>query len=326
LASIAKIAAVFIIFYFTTLKAFSQQPYTFNLYMFNPMIINPGYTGSHDVFTITGQFSKKWVGISGAPASENIAISSPLKKSSASLGMYINHETFGVTQKTGTYFSYSYKIKLRSRTGGLNNRGRGQGAGTLSLGLSGGFDLKNSNWTEVTTSDPDFDDPEFSYNTGTLFEPNFGFGLFFYSDKYFGGFSIPRMLQYSDNRAENSNVLSANISEMAFYLNGGVLFNLSNDVKIRPSVLLKWVPHNTFQADINTNFIFWEDRFTVGLTYRTTQSAILLFQIYIIRQLSFGYSYEYSFNDLSGFSSGSHELMLQYEFGFNVKTTNPRYF
>lgn len=323
-------SAVLVLLFFILMgwptKVYGQQPYTFNLYMFSPMIINPGYTGSHDVFTLTGQGRKQWVGIPGAPASASITASTPLRKSNAAMGMYINSETFGVTSRTGTYFSYSYKLKLRSRTGGLKNRGRGQGWGTLSLGLSGGFDLRSSRWSEVVSSNPNLDDPEFAFDSGTLFEPNFGFGLFFYNEKYYGGFSVPRLLQYSDNPVERSTKLSARISEMPYYLNAGVLIVLSDEVKMRPSTLLKWIPHSTFQAELNVNFIFMDDHLTFGLTYRTSKTALVLAQFYFNRQFSLGYSYEYAFGNLVGFSTGSHEFMLQYEFGFNVKTTNPRYF
>jgi len=312
-------------FIFTSEFAYGQQPYTFNLYMFSPMIINPGYTGSHDVFTVTGQTRWQWVGIPGAPRSGSISGSSPLKKSNAAMGGYINYEKFGVTNRTGFMYSYAYKVKLRPRTGGLSNKGRGPGIGTLSMGLSGGFDLRSSRWSEVNTSTPDIDDPAFAFDTGTLFEPNFGFGLFFYNDKLYGGFSVPRLMQYSDNPAEQTTKLSVRVSEMAYYLNAGVLLILSNEVKARPSTLLKWTPHGTFQAELNTNFIF-NDIFTIGLTYRTTKTALVLAQFYFNRQFNLGYSYEYSFSDLAGFSAGSHEFMLQYEFGFNVKTTNPRYF
>ena len=316
---------IFMVLFFTSDDVFGQQPYTFNLYMFSPMIINPGYTGSHDVFTITGQGRLQWVGIPGAPRSGSISGSSPLKKSNAAMGGYINYESYGVTNKTGFNFSYAYKIKLRPRTGGLGNRGRGQGIGTLSMGLSGGFDLRSSRWSEVNTSTPDLDDPAFTFDTGTLFEPNFGFGLFFYNEKFYAGFSVPRLLQYSDNPAEQTTKLSARVAEMSYYINAGVLFVLSNEVKLRPSTLLKWTPRGTFQAELNANFIF-SDIFTIGLTYRTTKTALILAQFYFSRQFSFGYAYEYSFNYLAGFSAGSHEIMLQYEFGFNVRTTNPRYF
>jgi len=320
-----KSSMIFLVLFFTSDHVFGQQPYTFNLYMFSPMIINPAYTGSHDVFTITGQARWQWVGIPGAPRSGGISGSSPLKKSNAAMGGYINTESFGVTKRTGIFYNYAYRMKLRPRTGGLKNRGRGQGIGTLSMGLSGGFDLRSSRWSEVNTSTPDIDDPVFAFDTGTLFEPNFGFGLFFYNEKIYAGFSIPRLLQYSDNPAEQTTKLSARVVEMAYYLNAGMLLVLSNEVKLRPSFLLKWIPHGTFQAELNTNFIF-NDVFTIGLTYRTTKTAIVLGQVYINRQFSVGYAYEYSFNDLAGFSAGSHEIMLQYEFGFNVRTTNPRYF
>ena len=194
------------------------------------------------------------------------------------------------------------------------------------MGLSGGFDLRSSRWSEVNTSTPDLDDPAFTFDTGTLFEPNFGFGLFFYNEKFYAGFSVPRLMQYTDNPAEQTTKLAVRVTEMSYYLNGGVLLLLSNEVKARPSILLKWTPNGTFQAELNTNFIFLDGSLTFGLTYRTTKTALILAQYYVNRQLNFGYSYEYSFSDLAGFSAGSHEIMIQYEFGFNVKTTNPRYF
>lgn len=302
-----------------------QQPYSFNLYMFNPMSINPGYTGSHDVFTITGQGMYQWQGIKGAPQSASFAASTPLRSSNAAMGAFINTESFGVTNRTGFYYNYAYRLKLRQRTGGLGNKGRGEGFGKLSLGLSGGFDLRNSRWSEVNSSSPGVVDPEFAADSGVRFEPNFGFGAFFYNDTYYAGFSVPRLLQYSDNLIEGKTELSMRIPELAYYFNGGMVLLLSNQIKMRPQFLIKWVPKGTFQLDLNANFIL-ADQITLGLTYRTTKTVIVLTRIYVNRQFSFGYGYEYSFNDLVGFSGGTHEIMLQYEFGFNVRTTNPRYF
>ncbi|RYE56046.1 MAG: type IX secretion system membrane protein PorP/SprF, partial [Sphingobacteriales bacterium] len=40
-----------------------------------------------------------------------------------------------------------------------------------------------------------------------------------------------------------------------------------------------------------------------------------------------GYSYDYSTTSLRTFNSGSHEIMLRYEFGFgSSKILSPRYF
>jgi type IX secretion system PorP/SprF family membrane protein len=303
----------------------AQQPLIFNQYMFNTMLINPAYAGSREVFTANGIARKQWVGIKGAPSIQSISANSPLRRSKFSLGFSIGSEQFGVTNRTGVYYNHAYRVKIGDGRGGIRNRGRGPGVGKLSFGMSAGFDLRYSKWSEVSTSDPLNTDPEFYFDSGMKFEPNFGAGAFFNNDKYYAGLSIPRFLLWSDNPKDQSHELSVRMGELAYYLMAGGVFDLSRNVKIRPSFLMKYLPNSSFQADINANLIF-NDRYTFGLTYRTTKSVVAIVQIYITRQLSFAYSYDYSFSELQGFSSGSHEIMLQFEFGFDIRSTNPRYF
>jgi len=303
----------------------AQQPLTLNQYMFNPMIINPAYAGSREVFTLSALVREQWVGINGAPSGGSISANSPLRRSKSSMGFNLYNEKFGVTSRTGLFYNYAYRIKVGDGRGGIKNKGRGPGVGKLSFGMSAGFDLRYARWSEVNTSDPLNADPEFYYDSGMLFEPNFGAGAYFNNDKYYAGFSVPRFLLWTDNPLEQSQELSLRLGNLAYYLMAGAVYDLSRDVKVRPSFLLKWLPNSSFQADLNANFIFRE-RYTVGVTYRTSQSFAALIQIYFTRQFSFGYSYDYSFNALQGFSNGSHEILLQYEFGFNIRSSNPRYF
>lgn len=303
----------------------AQQPLTINDYMFNTMLINPGYTGSREVFTATALGRRQWVGINGAPTMQSISANSPLRRSKSSMGFNIMNETFGVTNRTGFYYNYAYRIKVGDGRGGIRNRGRGPGIGRLAFGMSAGFDLRNSNWTEVVTSDPLNADPEFYYDSGVKFEPNFGAGVFFNNDKYYAGLSIPRFFLWSDNPEAQTTELAVRLGDLAYYLNAGAVYSLNRQLKVRPSILLKWLPNSSFQADLNANFIL-NDRYTLGVTYRTANSVVALLQVYITRQFSFGYSYDYTFSELQSFNSGSHEFMLQYEFGFDIKSSNPRYF
>lgn len=303
----------------------AQQPMSFNQYMFNTMLINPAYAGSREVFTANGIARKQWVGIQGAPSVQSLSAHSPLRRSKSSMGFTIMSEQFGVTNRTGIYYNHAYRIKVGDGRGGIKNRGRGPGIGKISFGINAGFDLRSSKWSEVSTGDPLNADPEFYYDSGMKFEPNFGSGVYFNNNKYYAGFSIPRFLLWSDNPKEQSHNISFRMGNIAYYLMAGGVFDMSRNVKIRPSFLLKWLPNSSFQADINANLIF-NEKYTFGLTYRTTKTIAALVQIYITRQFSFAYSYDYTFSQLQGFSSGSHEIMLQYEFGFNIRSTNPRYF
>ena len=38
-------------------------------------------------------------------------------------------------------------------------------------------------------------DPEFAENTPKLLMPNAGFGMYYFTDKFYAGFSIPRMIE-----------------------------------------------------------------------------------------------------------------------------------
>jgi type IX secretion system PorP/SprF family membrane protein len=303
----------------------AQQPLTYNDYMFNTMLINPAYAGSREVFTLTGLGRQQWVGIEGAPSIQSISANSPLRRSRSSMGFILSNERFGVTNRTGFYYDYAYRIKVGDGRGGIRNRGRGPGVGKLAFGMSAGFDLRNSNWTDVVTSDPNTADPEFFYNSGVKFEPNFGAGVYFNNDIYYAGLSVPRFLFWNDNPQDQTTTLTARLGDMAYYLNAGAVYTINRQLKVRPSFLIKWLPNSSLQADLNANFVL-DNRYTLGVTYRTTSSIVALMQIYITRQFSFGYSFDYSFNQLQGFSSGSHEIMLQYEFGFDIKSSNPRYF
>jgi hypothetical protein len=44
-------------------------------------------------------------------------------------------------------------------------------------------------------------------------------------------------------------------------------------------------------------------------------------------QMRFGYSYDYTISELNTFSSGSHEIMISYDFRFKKDAIlSPRYF
>lgn len=323
-SGMVAVMAVFLVLSFSP-QTSSQQPLSFNQYMFNTMLINPAYAGSREVFTASAIARKQWVGINGAPSVQSLSANSPLRRSRSSMGFNIQNESFGVTNRTGLYYNYAYRIKVADGRGGIGNRGRGPGIGKLAFGMSAGFDLRYSNWSEVSTSDPLNADPEFYFDSGMKFEPNFGAGLFFNNKQYYAGISVPRFLLWSDNPKEQNTELSVRLGDIAYYLNAGAVFDIDYNLKIRPSFLLKWLPNSSFQADLNANFIY-KERYTLGIIYRTNNSIAALVQIYFTRQFSFGYSYDYTFSQLQGFNSGSHEILLQYEFGFNIKSSNPRYF
>jgi hypothetical protein len=80
------------------------------------------------------------------------------------------------------------------------------------------------------------------------------------------------------------------------------------------------------EADLNGT-LWIKDIIGIGAQYRTSADIAGLLEIQATPQIRIGYSYDRSVTRLQGFNSGSHEIMLRYEFGFERgKIISPRYF
>ena len=109
-------------------------------------------------------------------------------------------------------------------------------------------------------------------------------------------------------------------------LTGGYVFKASENVKLKPEVLLKYIPGAPFQADINFSALF-KDMIWVGTSFRTGDCIIGLLSFQASNSFRIGYSYDITFSQIRKYSSGSHEIMIGYDFGKdNHAEKSPRFF
>jgi type IX secretion system PorP/SprF family membrane protein len=155
--------------------------------------------------------------------------------------------------------------------------------------------------------------------------PEFSFGIYYYSNKFFSGLSMPLFLKHPFDEGTGKYRVSFNPSEMNYLLMAGYIFTLSDNFKLLPSMLLKTNPSNNTQLDLNCNLIFRE-KVWLGTSLRTNRNFTFLLQYQANRQLRIAYSYGYEFSELSSFQKGSHEVMLLYNFRYEVNVKSPRYF
>src|SRR5690606_33138222 len=79
-------------------------------YMLNGLVINPGYTGSREVFTANALYRNQWVGFDGAPVTQVVSVHAPLKNKSIALGILFKNEKVGVSNTTGITGNVAYRI------------------------------------------------------------------------------------------------------------------------------------------------------------------------------------------------------------------------
>lgn len=294
-----------VIFVSICLAAGAQQQASYTQYMFNGMVINPGYIGSHDAlsFSLVGRW--QWLGMEGAPNTQTLSVHSPIRSKNMGVGLQVSRDEIAVTTSSTVMGGYAYKISV--------------GGGFLSMGLQGGVQMYNANYSEAYTlsTDPTFQD---SYSAT---RPNFGTGLFYYNSVFYAGFSIPELL---NNKVESKGQ-SVLTQRRHYFWSGGAVFALSPSVKMKPNFLIKAVDGAPLSVDYNLNFLLQEILW-LGVSYRAPESVSFLVEFNVNRRFRLGYAMDYILDaTISQATQTSHELMLNYKINLvKDQVVTPRYF
>ena len=312
-------------FILLSITGFAQQDAMYSQYMFNGLAINPAYAGTRNVLSASGLFRRQWAGkkIEGAPITETFTMDAPLPKKKTGLGINLVNDKIGVTSSLALDLVYAYRIKI--------NRYK-----TLSLGLQAGMAQYKANFTDVSLSqNPSYQLDESFQNNINRWDPNFGFGAYYYTKIFYAGISLPHMINTKViSKEENANSAYGFLSDSekarqfrhAFITMGYLMKFSQKHIKLKPSILIKYVYGAPVEMDLNANLWFYE-KYAVGLSVRTADAVAILLEAQANKQWRFGYSYDYSYTKLRKYNSGSHEIMVRYEFSFSkAKLLTPRYF
>jgi type IX secretion system PorP/SprF family membrane protein len=199
------------------------------------------------------------------------------------------------------------------------------GTGKLSVGLQGGFSNFNSEVVKLTYWDPG--DKVFDYNTFSSFLPNAGLGIYYYQSRFYAGLSAPFLLSYDKSQSIALDPASPVHHQIRrYYATAGAVIETERDLKVKPSFLIRYEGNAPIQYDLNLNVLI-NDIFWLGASYRSSDAVVAIFEYQISKKLRIGYSYDYSIGKLSDYNSGSHEIMIGYDFGYSVlQMKSPRYF
>ncbi len=282
----------------------AQQDAMVSQYMFNGLFLNPAYAGSHDYFSSTLLYRQQWVNFAGAPSTAIVAVDGPLLNKKMGVGLIASNDKIGVTNQTDVYANYSYFLKM--------------GKGKLSFGIKAGASQYKASVKDLTVWDQN--DQVFTGTIRTAWIPKFGFGSYYYTDKFYAGFSIPALLAYGDVKSLNIDV------SKHYYLTSGYVFTVDEKFKIKPSFLLKYQSAAPVQIDLNLTVMFI-DQFALGVSYRTGDAFVMMAEYQANKRFRIGYAYDITTTAIKSYSSGTHEIMVGFDFGKNIiKTKTPRFF
>ena len=310
-----KIKIIFILVTMLHIKnaLYAQFDPLLTQYMFNELYINPAYAGSKEALSIALFDRAQWTGFDGAPNTATFNFHAPLAENKMGIGISMMHDRIGVSNRGAVFASYAYRLPLAT--------------GQFSFGLQAGLTSTNEKLSQLNPNRAD--DIEFAANTPSTIAPNFGFGMYYYTKKFYAGLSIPRMVQNKINFGSGEILYKENkieIENFHYFLATGYIFDLTDNVKLKPQMMVRVVKNAPAQMDFNLNALLVE-KLWIGAGYRTNSDFNALVGFQFTPQLLATYSYDYSLTALQNYNSGSHELGLNYLFSFNKKKiVTTRYF
>ena len=297
---------IFIAILLSQVLCFSQQDSQYTQYMYNTVNVNPAYAGSRETLSVFLLHRNQWVGLDGAPVTNNVSLNTPLGDSNFGLGFSITNDKIGPTTENQISADLAYFIQI-------------SGNYKLSLGMKGTANFFNLDVNKLNIYDQN--DPQFQ-NLDSEFTPNVGAGIYLFSDNTYFGVSVPNLFE---TKHFDDNSVAITREKMHYYVIGGHVFDISPSLKFKPAFLTKIVEGAPLQADITANFLI-HDKLTLGAAYRWSAAVSGLIGFQISESWFVGYGYDMETTKLSNYNSGSHEIFLRYELFNNNRISSPRFF
>jgi type IX secretion system PorP/SprF family membrane protein len=289
----------------------AQTEPMYSQYMYNMLGVNPAYAGNREATSLNFFQRRQWVGIAGAPQTTSVSLDGASSDNKFGWGVQLYDDKLGVEKADGANLMLSTHIQVTEK---------GILSGGLSLGLMNyRIDLMNVQG-RFTPSDPAF------YANFNKWLPDVGLGIYYNTDKFYVGLSVPNVLKsrLSAFDVMNSGIQKVNSTHLFFTT--GYVFSVNDEVKIKPSTMIKAVSGAPIEADLNTN-VWLKDIIGLGFSYRTGDAMVGMAEAQINENLRVGYAYDMTISTLKYYNNGSHEMMVRYEFGNNKsKVKSTRYF
>ncbi|WP_421878246.1 type IX secretion system membrane protein PorP/SprF [Marinoscillum sp.] len=279
----------------TVLMASAQLRPLTSTYPFNGLLTNPAYAGSLNLLSVIAVHREQWINIEGAPVFQAFTAHSSFNSNRVGVGLQATRDQIGITETVSVYGSYAYKIKT--------------GFGILAMGLQGGFDSRQQDFTELTVFDQD---DQLLSGVNNRMTPNFGTGIYFANPHMYAGFSVPYILENKTLLVDEADGIAADSRESRYYyITGGVIFPINDLIKLSPSILLRAQESNRFAYDI-TGMVIFDQIAYAGISYRNSKDITFIGQIILNENFRVGYAYDANASEITTETSGSHEILLNY--------------
>ncbi len=304
-----------------TFSSKAQQDPQYTQYMYNTQVVNPAYAGTREVLSFGLLGRTQWVNFEGAPRTGTFTVNGPVGAlNNMGLGLSIVYDEIGPATESNINIDYAYQIQTSQN-------------GTVSFGLKAGLDLLDVDFSKLNIADRGdvFD----NNNVDNKVQPQIGAGVYYYTDKFYAGLSVPNFLttKHFDESGlteilnDPTAVGETTAAErLHYFLIAGYVFDLSENLKFKPATLVKAVSGSPLQWDVSANFLL-NEKVTLGASYRWSAALGAMAGFQISDGMFIGVAYDYQTTDIETYSDGSYEVFFRFDlFNKPERVLTPRFF
>jgi type IX secretion system PorP/SprF family membrane protein len=300
-----------------SIRVFAQDP-QFSQYYQAPLYLNPGFTGITPQQRLVFNHRLQWPNLPQAFSTYAASYDIFVNELRSGFGFLATTDKMGSAgwRTTTAGVLYSFKVKLTENI-------------VFSPGLYFGYGVNGLDRSKLTLGDGlEFEgqslDPELN-KLGNQSYFDFGSGFIFYNRNLWLGAAFHHMNQPNLSVLNDVSRLPMKIS-----IHGGGRISLYNGPRtldkvsyLTPSFIFRTQGKTFTQFDVGINYHV--DPVSVGVWYRgkpvqrtvinsIAQDALILSLGMYFKNLSVGYSYDFTVSELQTASGGAHEISISYEF------------
>jgi len=274
--------------------------------------INPAYVGMWDRSGLFLSTRTNWVGIKGAPLTQQVSYYSPIKDQKSGVGINLQRRNIGLEKSLYFTGDYSFQIRLNVYN-------------YLRFGLRAGIVNYDNNLDEYQLYPDKIPDPEYTTDVRQYFMTVFGVGAVLFDDRYHVSISIPQAI--NNTFKVNQNGFSSLHELRTIYLAGGYVFKLPGTIMIRPNLLVVATVGKQTYYDL-AGIIYLPGDLQFGVNLRSNGAMCFSGQYTFKNSVRIGYASEYYvIPDIGKYQLGTYEIIVGYDFNlYRKKNTRPYYF
>ena len=289
----------------------AQQEAQYSNYQMNNFMLNPAVAGSYSYLNAKVGMRYQWLGIEGAPRTLFATFHAPIHHPDATpkirhhyphhgVGLSISSDGAGAFKNQSFLGTYAYHLKLDQHY-------------TLSAGASFGFKsfaVNEGSLEFVQTST----DQTTGSGISSKLVPDANMGLWLYSDRLFAGISGRQLLGSDLSLNSVTQTAGSQKQERHYFATLGYKVDINTEWHFIPSVMVQMVTAAPTQFDLNGTF-WYEKKFAIGASYRHLDAVYMILDYVFNDALEIGYAYDITLSKLSKYNSGTHEIIIGYQWG-----------